>query len=433
MENKRKLLEEISRRSTSKDEAIINLVLKHKLYNYLDNNIVSADVSDKIVASHNVMAIEKLLKSSNILSDWAQKTIFNEYPFDVVKLLLQRNQPLCDEIEEALLIEADDDLINCYIEHHSFKEAAEKTLLKDRLIGILYFYIQSHKLSPAGELEVIKHPNLLCRYLTYNSLSIEAFNEFIINYAYPEAINLLLQKKMKADEEYVFVKHAQVNDIGKYIKHYKFTNIDDIVEILLKRGFFDEVVSIIKATDRCFNARTEAEILNAPTLVVMAYIEKHSLKESQQLQIVKRGNTDEIIKLAQHNFVQPPSQMAILERENSQEIIALLENHQTCNDFQKALIERGIPSEIFALCSTNTLFSNVQNALIGRGVDVEITTYINRRELDNQAFLRLLTEKTNLVSCYIQRYLLNDYQLKKFVELASDSDIELYLNLYYPD
>ena len=118
---------------------------------------------------------------------------------------------------------------------------------------------------------------------------------------------------------------------------------------------------------------------------------------------------------------------------NKKEIKALLEHHQTSRDFQLGILARGERDEIVTMCSTNTLFVEAQEALIKRGNDAEITAYFDRRTLENSAFDLLLDNKNDLVKYYIDRNILNDYQLKLFVEKACDADIQKYLELYYPE
>ena len=195
----------------------------------------------------------------------------------------------------------------------------------------------------------------------------------------------------------------------------------------------DLVASILCEHKPELTVRVEEQVLDSTPEVVTAYIAYHDLSSKQQVSIVNRGNSAEIILLCVANYVQPAAQMKILERGNKKEIKALLEHHQVSRDFQLGLLARGDNDEIVTMCATNTLFVEAQEALIKRGNDAEITAYFDRRTIENSAFDLLLDNKSDLVSYYIDRNILNDYQLKLFVEKASDTDIEKYLTLYYPD
>ena len=94
-------------------------------------------------------------------------------------------------------------------------------------------------------------------------------------------------------------------------------------------------------------------------------------------------------------------------------------------------MSRNDSDEIITMCATNTLFVSVQEELIKRGHDNEIMTYLDRRELENSSFDLLLSLKNDLVGYYIERNILNNYQMELFIEKASDGDIAKYWEIYY--
>lgn len=429
----RERLREISKSPHARREAEINIIVNNRFFHYLFDNAIDSSVSDAIVRTQDSLAIKRLLQSNQMLSDYSQKRIFCEAHTELKKMLLERRQPLCEKVERELILQDDNSLVKHYISHHSFREDAEVLMLKTKPYCVITQYIENHKLAKRAQMEILNLPKLLRIYVKKHSLSIEAFNEFMKNHTNLEALNIIIGSKMPIDAECVLAKHADIDILEKYQYAIGFTNLDETVSILLKRGMTDLVASILCEHKPELTVRVEEQVLDSTPEVVTAYIAYHDLSSKQQVSIVNRGNSAEIILLCVANYVQPEAQMKILERGVTKEIKTLLEHHQTSKDFQLAIFKRGEQDEIVTMCSTNTLFVEAQEALIKRGKDVEITAYFDRRTIENSAFDLLLDNKSDLVGYYIDRNILNDYQLKLFVEKASDANIQRYLELYYPD
>ncbi len=429
----RERLRKISELPHARREAEINIIVKNRFFHYLFDNAVDSSVVDAIVRTQDSLAIKRLLQSNQLLSDYSQNRIFNEAHTELKKMLLERKQPLCEKVERELILQDDNSLVKHYSDHHSFRENAEVLMLKTKPYCVITNYIEKHKLAKSAQLEILKLPKLLRFYVRRHSLSIEAFNEFMADHNNSEALNIIIGSKMSIDAECVLARRADIDVLEKYQYAIGFTNLDEIVSILLKRGMTDLVASILCEHKPELTVRVEEQVLDSTPEVVTAYIAYHDLSSAQQVSVVNRGNSAEIILLCIANYVQPEAQMKILERGNKKEIKALLEHHQVSRDFQLGLLARGDNDEIVTMCATNTLFVEAQEALIKRGNDAEITAYFDRRTIENSAFDLLLDNKSDLVSYYIDRNILNDYQLKLFVEKASDADIEKYLTLYYPD
>ena len=429
----REKLKTISELPHAKREAEINIVVKNRFFHYLFDNAVETSVSDAIVRTQDSLAIKRLLQSNQILSDYSQNRIFNEAHTELKKMLLERKQPLCEKVEKELILQDDNSLVKHYIDHHAFRENAELLMLKTKSCYVITHYIEQHKLAKSAQLEILKLPKILRFYIKRHSLSIDAFSEFMATPNNSEALNIIIGSKMSVDAECVLARRADIDVLEKYQSAIGFTNLDEIVSILLKRGMTELVAGILCEHKPELTVRVEEQVLDSTPEVVTAYIAYHDLSSSQQVSVVNRGNSAEIILLCIANYVQPEAQMKILERSNKKEIKALLEHHQTSRDFQLGILARGERDEIVTMCSTNTLFVEAQKDLIKRGNDAEITAYFDRRTIENSAFDLLLDNKNDLVSYYIDRNILNDYQLKLFVEKACDADIQRYLELYYPE
>lgn len=429
----REKLKSISELPHPRCEAEINLIVKNRFYQYLFDNAVDLSVADAIVRTQDSLAIKRLLQSNQLLSDHSQSRIFNEAHTELKKMLLERKQPLCEKVEKELILQNDNSLVKHYIDHHAFRESAEVLMLKTKPYCVITHYIEQHKLAKSAQLEILKLPKLLRFHVRRHSLSIEAFNEFMADHNNSEALNIIIGSKMSVDAECVLARRADIGIIEKYQNTIGFTNLDEIVSILLKREMTELVAGILCEHKPELTIRVEEQVLTSTPEVVTAYIAYHDLSSDQQVDVINRGNSAEIILLCIANYVQPTAQMRILERGVKNEIKALLEHHQTSRDFQLGLLARGERDEIVTMCSTNTLFVEAQEVLIKRGNNAEITAYFDRRTIENSAFNLLLDSKNDLVRYYIDRNILNDYQLKLFVEKACDADIQRYLELYYPD
>ena len=301
--SKRTELKKILVQGSAKNKAEINVILKNKLRNYLSENVVATEVSDAIVRSQDSTAIEELLQSNQIISDYSQKQIFFEGSEDFVKLLCQRRQPLCEELEKELLLKGSSDLVKHYVSHHSLRAEAELLLLRTKPCNVIEYYIDKHRFAQNVQLELLQLPKLLVKYVTKHQLSVEVFNTFVSsNNVDEKVLNIIISKKLPSDAEYVLAKHATVEMVERYQSTIGFSKVEEIIPILLKREMYNLVASILEKCKPDLPLRIQEQVMSSDTEVVKAYISYHDFTVSQQLKLIERNNASEIIMLIKHNL-----------------------------------------------------------------------------------------------------------------------------------
>lgn len=333
--------------------------------------------------------------------------------------------------EEKIIMDPNNIWVNTYIRHHRFRKKTESLFVRTKPSHIISDYTERYKLYDEVEKEIINRHYFLTGYVTRHQLSTEALKEFLTKYFNYQVLGALFENKLSNENELILAQYAMESYIIDYYISHGFNNISDVISILLKRGFTNVVMELIRRNKANLGIRVEEEILASDHEVVMTYLENYEISSEQQLSVIERGSSYEIINMIKHTPVSPKTQLKILARGQKKEILTLMETYQCCQDFQMALMARGNTDEIIALCASNTLFNDAQKALIKRGMENEIMVYLNRKTLSDEAFSILLDTSEDLVAHYIYRNVLTEYQLSKFVEKASDDNIKTYLELYF--
>ena len=258
----------------------------------------------------------------------------------------------CDKLTylpDSLLLEHGDYLnITQWLKKHDSPKYPEKEMIWDKDQTRILYHITKRKVSNFGQYDIIRRQKheavksmilrgkltqqnefavmrygskenaLLLLNVKNNIVARRVLNEmYIVRFAsYTKIKQLISTKRLHKQAEELFLEIAPFDLVVEYIKHFK---LDTVQLILLKRNQTDEVLKFLSKNQLCPMAEDELLRRNIHS-EIKAYIKKHCLSCENEVLLVKHGV--------------------------HREIMLYMEKHSLCDLAQVELINRGIVHEI---------------------------------------------------------------------------------------
>ena len=350
----------------------INSAPVSSIEDYITQHPLDASVEPVLINRGNFGLSLMYLRLHGIKEKGAVELIRTQNPHLIAALMESSKLTFTPD---ALLLEHGDYLNTTqWLRTHESKKYPEKDMVWDKDTTRIMVHISKRKVSNFGQYDIIrrnKHEAVksmilrgkltqqnefaVMRYgskenakllldVKTNAITRRILNEmYIVRFSSPAKIKQLVNsKRLHKQAEELFIETGPFNLVVEYIKHYK---LETAQVTLLKRNQSDEVLKFLSRTTLCQQAENELLRRNIHT-EIKAYIKSHCLSCENEVLLIKHGVHREIMLYMQKHSLCDLAQVELINRGIVHEVDYLVAHYPLADIASERLLKVGTSEQI---------------------------------------------------------------------------------------